>query len=166
MSHSVSWRSGDRPKGFSTTTRAPALRAGRRQPVGDQGEGFGRDGQVVERILRGAQRRAQRRERLRVFVVALDVLQERGELLESCWVDASAMFLQALAGAFAQRLDAGRGSADADDGDVEAAAFDEGLERRKDLAIRQIPGRAEEHERVSVVHRAADRSSLPSRRRC
>ena len=69
--------------------------AGLAELLDDLAEEAGRNRQVVRRILRPAQRLAQRHERGRVAVVAVEVLEQRSELREGGLVDAAAVLLQA-----------------------------------------------------------------------
>ena len=65
-------------------------------------------------------------------------------------------FSMLLAGSRLQLFESPAALGDADDRNIEHAALHHGLQRRKDLLVGEIPGRAEEHERVAgqLAHRA------------
>ena len=114
----------------------------------------------MERVPGVAERLAQLVERLRILVVAVDVLQALGEGGEGLGVDAAAVLLDALLGAGAQLGHVPSGLGDADDGHVEPAAPGERLESGKDHLQRQVAGGAEEDERVGDSGRGGHRRRL------
>ena len=150
-----------RPKGFSTTTRAPFAAPERRSSFDDRREQARRDRQVVERPLGAAQRLAQPIERVRIFVVAVDVAKQTRELGEGGRVDTAAVRLEAVARARAKLIEVPARLGHADDGHVEATTLDQGLQRREDHLVRQVAGRAEEDQRVRRLSGVHD-SVLPA----
>src|SRR5262245_55039137 len=67
--------------------------------------------------------------------------------------------LEAVAGARAELLDGPLRSGDADHGDVQGAATDQRLQRRKDLLVREIAGGPEDDEGVRAQRGAHGRFS-------
>ena len=111
---------------------------------------------------------AQAPECLRRDVIAVDVAEQILELVEGRGVEPVARALQAVLDARKQPLAVPTRARDADYGDVEPAALDQGLQGRINLAVREISGRAEQHERINArrVHRftvgaACGRSACP-----
>ena len=134
---------------------AGAVRAARsRQLLHDRSEQRRRDREVVRRVLGAAELAPERLERRRVLVVAVDVAQQPAQLGERVAVEA-AVLLDALLRPRAQLVEGPAGLGHADDRHVEVAALGHRLQRREDLLVGQIAGRAEEHERVGmcVAHR-------------
>jgi len=125
--------------------------AGGCEPVGDHAEQARRDGQVIERALRGTQRGAELLKRGGVVVIAVHVFQQRGELGERVGVHAAAVFLQARPRAVAELVEPEAGLGDADDGHVQVTVLDHRLERREDFLVREIAGCAEDDERIGAL---------------
>ena len=135
-------------------TRAPCVRARLGQLLDDQPEQHRRDGQVVRRPLGGAERLADGLERRRVLVVAVDVAQQTAQGVERRGIHPSVL-LEAVVGPGPELFEVPARLRHADDRHVEVAALHHRLQRGKDLLVREIAGRAEEHERVGlgVAHR-------------
>ena len=108
-----------------------------------------------------AERLAQRVERRRVVVVAVDVAQQPAELGEGRAVE-PAVLLEAVARPRLELVEVPAGLGDADDRHVEVAALHHRLQRREDLLVGEVAGGAEEDERVGVrvAHRARPLASL------
>ena len=138
-----------RPNGFSTITRAPRVQSARCELLDDRAEQRRRDREVVRGMDGAVELAAQRGERRRVGVVAVDVAQQRQELRERRLVDA-AVLREAVARPRAELVEVPARLRDADDGHVEVPAPDHRLQRREDLLVREIAGGAEEHERVGL----------------
>jgi hypothetical protein len=100
-------------------------------------------------VLRLAQRGPQLLIGGRVVVVAVDIVQQAGQLSE-CSLVHPAVFLQAVVRPRFQLLQRPARLGDADDWHVQVAAFDHGLQRREDLLIGQVATRAEEHKRIGL----------------
>ena len=124
-------------------------RMGRRELQDDRLEQARRDRQVVRGTLCRAQFAAQGGKRRGVAIVAVDVMQQAHELRECRRVEAAVLF-QAVAGAGAKLLEVPSRLRNTYDRNVEVAALDHRLQRRKDLLVGEIAGRAEENERVGV----------------
>ncbi len=93
--------------------------------------------------MRGiAERFAQRGERFRLAIVAVDVAQELREARKGRFVDAVLACLEAVANPLAQVLDARAAACHADDGDIEDPMADEALQRGKNLLVREVAGDA------------------------
>jgi len=101
----------------------------------------------VEWALGIAKRRAQLLVGGGVFVVAVDITEQRRQPGEGGLVDAAVCF-EALAGARAQLVEVPAGKRDADDWHVEAATFHQRLEGWEDLLVGQVAGSAEEDQRA------------------
>ena len=86
-------------------------------------------------------------ERLRVAVVAIDVAQARVEPGECTLVDAALAVDQAVADPIAQAVERAT-PGDADDRHLQFVVTDQRLQRRVDLLVGQVAGRAEKDERV------------------
>ena len=97
-----------------------------------------------------AQLATQAIERRRIFVVAVHVAEQRQELVEGRPVDAAAVRLQAVSARASQLIEVPAGLCHADDGHVQMAALHHRLQRREDLLVREVAGRAEEHQRIGV----------------
>ena len=111
----------------------------------------------MQRSLGVAQRLTQQGEGCLVAVIAIDVVEQRGEPVEGCGVETAVLF-EAAARAFAELLQVPAGATDADHRDIEAAAPDQRLQRRKDLVEGEVAGGAEEDEGVGgkwLAHRAS-----------
>src|SRR5262249_40921541 len=119
----------------------------------DQLEQYGRDGQVVRRSPGRTERLADRLERRRVLIVAVHVAQQAAQPIERGRVDA-AVLVEAVLGSGAELLEAPAGLCHTDDRHVEMTALQHGLERGKDLLVREVARRAEEYEgvRMGVAH--------------
>ena len=118
-----------------------------RQPFDDGGEHAGRNDQVVQRPLGGAEGLAQLRKRRRVAVIAVDVIQQGAKLRVRRRVQAAVLF-EAVLGPRFELIERPFGPTHADDRHVEMAAPDHRLQGRKDLLVRQVAGGAEEDERI------------------
>src|SRR5271157_1004680 len=119
----------------------------------DDAEKGRRDRQIVQRPLRRSHRLFQELKRRRVVVVAVDIVEELQQFGEGRLVVASLM-LEAVPGAVAQLLESPAGLGDADDRKARPFVAHESQQRRKDLLVGEIAGRAEEHQGVGrgVVH--------------
>ena len=126
----------------------------------DRAEQRGRDGEVVRRPLRGAERLAQRLEGGRVGVVAVDVPQQAAELLERRGVE-TAVLLEAVARPRLELVELPAGLRHADDRHVQVTALQHRRERREDLLVREIARRAEEDECVGMGFAHGDLASRP-----
>jgi hypothetical protein len=117
-------------------------------------EQFGWNRQVERGAADFAQFRLQRLERGGVVVVAIDIPQSAAQLVERRRVDA-AMRLETFAGPLFQLIKIPARFRHADDRRLQMPALDHRLQGGKDLLVRQIPGRAKKHERISgnSVHR-------------
>jgi len=114
-----------------------------------------RDGEIVERAFRAAERAAQRLERGRIAVVAAHVAKPFAKPRECRLVEPSVP-LDALPGARPELLERPVRPRDADDGDVEMPAPGHGVEGRKDLLVGEVAARPEDDEPVG-----ARRAHLP-----
>ncbi len=85
-----------------------------------------------------------------VVVVAVDVPQERAQLVECLRIDAAAVLLQTRLGAVLQIVERPIVLGDAHHGHVQMAALDHRLQRGKDLLVGQIARGSEEHQGVGV----------------
>jgi hypothetical protein len=112
----------------ATASRA----AGAAEPGHHRREQARRNGEVVQRPLGSAQSATEQIERRRLSVVAVHVAEKRRELVERGSID-SAVRLQALPRACSQSLEIPTGLR---------------LQRREDLLVREVSGRAEEHQGV------------------
>ena len=108
----------------------------------------GRDGQIVQRMLRVAGFRAKPHECVVILVVAFDQAQQTDQLRERRSIDATTVFLEAVE-ARAQLLERAD-SGNADDRNVEVTAADHRLQSWKDLLEGQIAGDPEQHQRRIV----------------
>ena len=127
---------------------AGVLREARRPELLDHlSEENGRDGEVVRRALRAPQLLPDGGERRRVVVVAVHVAKKARQLREGRGVEA-AVLLEALLRARPHLVEAPARLRDADDGDVQAPAFQHRLERREDLLVGEVARGPEEDERV------------------
>src|SRR6185295_17413964 len=102
-------------------------------------------------------RRLQPRERVRIAVVAVDVLEPGGEGAERGGIE-PAVFGDAALRALEELIARESGLGDADDRDVERTPPGHRLERRKDLLIGEVAGRAEEDQGVRLGSRLLHRS--------
>src|SRR5882724_6382660 len=114
-----------------------------------------RDGEIVERAFRAAERSAQRLERGRIAVVAAHVAKPFAKPRECRLVEPSVP-LDALPGARPELLERPVRPRDTDDGDVEMPAPGHGVEGRKDLLVGEVAARPEDDEPVG-----ARRAHLP-----
>ena len=137
------------PKGFFHDQSRLRRTARLRQSLGDGAEQAGRDRQVEDRALCLAERLPQSLEGRWRFIVAGDVRESTGKGGERAGVEA-AVCGDAVACPLAQLLDGPVGLRHADHGHVEMSAPRQRLKRRKNLFIRQVAGRAEEHKRVGI----------------
>ena len=106
-----------------------------------------RNGEVVQGPLRRAQLATQEIERRRVLVVAVHIAEQGRKLVEGGAVDA-AVLLQAVLGSCFQLVEVPACFGHADDRHVQMTALHHRLERRKDLLVRKVSGRAEEDQRI------------------
>src|SRR6266478_7625294 len=90
---------------------------------------------------------AKSRERRRVLVVTVNVAQKAGQLFESRRID-SAVFLQAVVRPRAKLIQIPSGFGYADHGYVEMAPLHHRLQRRENLLVGQVAGRAEDNQSV------------------
>src|SRR5216683_1229023 len=120
----------------------------------DRPEQRGRDREVVGRALGGAELLTNRIERRRGPVVAVDVAQLTGQLVERRGIE-SAVLLDAVARPGAELVEPPAGLRHADDRHVEVAAFRHRLQRWKDLLEREIARGPEEDQgvRMALAHR-------------
>src|SRR6202034_2828319 len=89
-------------------------------------------------------------EGLDVLVAAVDVAQQLHELRECRGIDA-AMMLEAVASALPQLLEAPSVLGHADDGDIERAALDHRMQRRKYLLVGEITRGTEEDQCIALI---------------
>src|SRR5574338_1222387 len=122
------------------------------QPLRDGGEHVGRNGEVIQWTGGALQRSSQAQERLRLAVVAVDVLEARRERREGARVHAT-VHLEALTRAGSKGVNACRRSRDPDDRHVEETAPDERLQSREDLPKREVARRPEKDEGVRRIVR-------------
>src|SRR5581483_6018881 len=115
----------------------------------DGAEQHRRDGEIKRRLARAPQLPAQGLKRRRVFVVAVDVTQQPGQLVESRGLDA-AVLLDAVARPRAELIDLPAGFGHANDRHVEMAALDHRLQRRKNFLVGEIAGGAEKNQRIRM----------------
>ena len=103
-----------------------------------------------------AKRLFQLLERLEILIAAIDVAQQLHEPRECRRID-TAVMLKTVASALAQLLETPAALGDADDGDIERAALDHRLQRRKYLLVGEIARGAEEDQRIALIvtHRSA-----------
>ncbi len=120
---------------------------GVRQLLDDRSEQHRRDGQIVRRMRDAGELAAQRRERRRIAVVAVDVAQPGAQPGEGVAVQ-PAVFLDAVLRPRPQLVERPARLGHADDRHVQLPAPGHRLERRKDLLERQIAGGSEEHQRI------------------
>ena len=123
------------------------------QPFSHGREELRRDREVIQRATRSAQRGSQLPERLWVAVVAVHILQMRRQRRKRARIHA-AVFLEALVRAGLERVEVHLRLRHPDDRYLEITAPDQRLKGRKDLPVRQVAGRAEEHEcvRLEIRH--------------
>ncbi len=130
---------------------ARVLRAARSgQLLHHRPEQHGRDGEAMRGPLGLAQLRAERLERGRVLVVAVDVAQKAAQLLGRRVVE-EAVLLEAVARAGAQLVDPPAGLGHPDHRNVEMAPLHHRLQRREDLLVSEVAGGAEEDQGVGVL---------------
>ena len=103
-----------RPNGFSTMTRAPLAQPALPSCSTTVPNSDGRDGEVVRRPLRGAELLADGLEGRRVVVVAVDVAQQAGQLVERRRIEA-AVLLEAVPRARLELVEVPAGLGHADD---------------------------------------------------
>jgi hypothetical protein len=104
----------------------------------------------MRRVLRAVEPLAQLRKGGVVIVIAVDVAEQADQLLERLFVDAPAVFGEAVAGSLAQLLDGPAGLGHADHGHVEMAAPNHLLEGREDLLVGEVASGAEGHQRIGM----------------
>src|SRR3989449_6686006 len=134
---------------------ASAVRAVRlAELLHDQFEQHGWDGEIVRRPPGGAELFADGLECRQVLVVAIDVAQQAAQRGERRGIEPTVL-LEAVLGARLELFELPAGLRHADDRHVEVAAFHHRLQRRKDLLVREVAGRAEEYEGIGmdVAHR-------------
>ena len=88
-------------------------------------------------------------ERGQVGVIPVNVTQELVELVEGGRIEA-AVFFETVAGPLAELVEVPVRLGDADHRHVQAAAFDQRLQRGKDLLVGEIAGGAEEDKHVGT----------------
>ena len=98
--------------------------------------------------LRGAQRSTQQVESRWILVVAVDVAEQRQELVEGSRIDSTSVGRQAVPRSCSQLIEVPARLCDSDHGDAQMAALRHRLQRRKDFLVREVSGGAEEHERI------------------
>ena len=130
-----------------------ATRSG--QMVDDGREERRRNREIVERPACVTELAAQRGERGRVPVVAVDVAEQGGQSGEDGFVNRP-VSEDAVAGPRPQDVDTPARLGDADHGDVEPIVSCECVQRREDLLVGEVAGRAVEDDRIGAgsVHRA------------
>ena len=93
-----------------------------------------------------------------IVVIAVDVLQVGAQALEHGRIQAAVVF-EAVAHAFAQRVDVARATGHADDRQFDLVVAEERLQGGEDLLVGEVAGGAEKHERVGSLGRSTqDRS--------
>ncbi len=136
-------------EGFLDDDSGP-FRASRSSQLFDDGsEERGWDRQVMRGVLCAPEFASERLEGVRIFVVAVDVAQSAAQLVERGTVQAP-VFLDALLRARAQLVEGPASLGHADHRNVEVAALGHRLQRRKDLLVRKVARRPEEHKRVGT----------------
>ena len=115
--------------------------------LGDFAEEDWRDGEIVGRVLGIAESLPQRGERGGVVVVAVDVTEQALSLAKAASSMPPCFSMLSRARRF-QLVEVPTVLGDADDGAVEVAALDHGLQRGEDLFVGEIAGGAEEDEGV------------------
>ncbi len=115
----------------------------------DLPEKAGRDGEVVRRALGRAEILAEGLEGRRRLVVTVDVAEQAAELGEGRLVDAAVLF-EAVASPCLEAVEVPAGLGHADDGHGKVAVLDHRLQRREDLLVGEVAGRAEEHQCVGM----------------
>ena len=118
------------------------------EALDDRLEHARRNGEVIERTAPFAERVPKLLECRLVAIVAADVVHQPGKLVEHLVVDLADGLLDAVAGPLAQLVDGPVVERHADHRLVQGAAPDHGVERGKDLLVRQVSCRAEKDERV------------------
>ena len=110
-------------------------------------EQAGRDGEIVQRLLRVAQFPAQLLKSCRVGIVAVYVVHEAAQAAKCVRVQTAVPF-DAVPRACSKLVERPAGFGDADNRDVEIAAFGQRLQGGKYLLMGEIPGSAKENQRV------------------
>src|SRR6185437_1923170 len=114
----------------------------------DDREHARRDCEIVQGPCSIPETLAQRAERRALAVIPVDVAQERGELAGCGLIRLRYELREAVAYPRNELLARPAGARDTNHRDIEPAVLDEVVERRIDLAVAEITGGAEEHERV------------------
>ena len=122
---------------------APRLR----QTLHHRREHARRNGQIMQRARRPVQRLPQALVGGRILVVAADVLQPRRQLRKRAGIDI-AIVLEAVARPLAQLVQRPAGASHAYDRHIQMARADQRLQRRENLLVGQVAGRAEENEGI------------------
>ena len=125
-----------RPNGFSTITRAPWVQSALASCSTTVPNSDRRDGEVVRRPLRRTELLADGLEGCRIVVVAVDVAQQTGQLLERRRIDAAAVLLEAVARPRLELVELPAGLGHADHGHVEVAPLEHRLQRRERSSCR------------------------------
>ena len=117
------------------------------EPMNDGLEQAGRDGEIVRRPLRVAQFPPQRLKSRRIGIVAVNVVHAAAQAAKSVRVQ-TAIVLNAVPRACAELVERPAGFGDADNGDVEIAAFGQRLQGGKYFLMGEIPRSAKKYQRV------------------
>jgi hypothetical protein len=127
------------------------------QPLDDDAEHAGGDGQVMGGTASLAQLTAERLEGGGIGIVAAHVAEALEQLADDRLIDRLDVLLQAIAGTRLKLLEGPGGVRHADDRHVQVAAPGHVIERGEDLLVGQISAGAEEDEgvRVSCAHTEA-----------
>src|SRR6202040_1573856 len=103
----------------------------------------------MRRTMRVLELLAERRERRRVLVVAVNVVQQGGQLFESCRIDA-AVFLQAVVRPRAKLIQIPSGLGYTNHRYIKMSALHHRLQRRENLLVGEVTGCAEEDQSVGM----------------
>ena len=128
-------------------TRASLGAAGLGQALHDDTEHARRNGKIVQRARCCAQRLSETLVRRRILIVATDVLKLRRQFRERVGIE-SAVLLHTVARPVTQLVQRPSRPSHADDGHVQLARADQGLQRGKDLLESQIAGGTEENKGI------------------
>ena len=110
-----------------------------------------RNGEVVQRSLRIAQRGTQAVECIGGPIVALHIRQRLGKYGERCFIHTAAVLRDTVPGALDQLLRRHCRRGHANDRNVQYSPFRHPMQRRKDFLEREITRDSEKHQRIGAV---------------
>src|SRR4029453_4558237 len=112
-----------------------------------------RDGKIVRRLLRRAKLLPEGLKRCRVLIVAVHIAQQTTQFLERGGINPAVVF-NAVMRSRPELIESPTGFGHADDRHSEVSTLDHRLQGRKNLFVRQIPGRTEKDQgiRMGTVH--------------